>query len=254
MKTFYRSYAAPARPSLLSPPAGCPPRRFSRRFLTALFLLIVLPSTLPRAGAPGAAGPVSPEPAGGWSLADRVAAVVGGTPVTLRQVLVTASLTRGRVVGTGEDELLRETATRLVEQEIILKEMAAGAEGLSISLPLENLRQTLTLQAGGEASLRFIRASLSIADDEWNVFVLRTALLDEFVRNRFRPFVYVSQDDIRNYFEKEVLNGAANEDRREELDQNRERIRQILEEIRVNDEFGRWLEARKKDLKAALLF
>ncbi|MBP7865084.1 MAG: hypothetical protein KA419_03975 [Acidobacteria bacterium] len=237
-----------------TPPGGSRPPRALRRCVATLLLLAALPPVLPRAGNPGAAGLAGVGPEGGWTLADRVAAVVGGTPVTLRQVVVTASLTRGRVVGPGEDELLRETALRLVEQEIILKEMAAGTEGLSISLPLENLRQTLTLQAGGEASLRFIRASLAIEDDEWNTFVLRTALLDEFVRNRFRPFVYVSQDDIRNYFEKEVLNGPVNEDRREELEQNRERIRQILEEIRVNDEFGRWLEARKKDLKAALLF
>lgn len=254
MKVFKRSSAATARPGIPTHRAAGRPRRFPRRLLAALLLLMALPPARPRAGAPGAAEPAGAGTEDGWALADRVAAVVGGTPVTLRQVVVTASLTRGRVVGPGENELLRETATRLVEQEIILKELAAGTEGLSLSLPLENLRQTLTLQAGGEASLRFIRASLSIADDEWNTYVLRTALLDEFVRNRFRPFVYVSQDDIRNYFEKEVLNGAANEDRREELDQNRERIRQILEEIRVNDEFGRWLETRKKELRAALLF
>ena len=200
---------------------------------------------------PAAAGPF-PAPAEEWSSVDRVVAVVGGTPLTLRQARVSASLTRGRVIEAGEKDLLQEAIERLVDQEIILRELAASGEDLAVSVSQNSLREALVRQAGGEASLRYIRSRLGITDEEWNQFVLRASALDEFVRNRFRPFVYVSQDDVRAYFEKVVLNGKRAEG--EDIEQYRERIRQILEELRVNEEFTRWLENRRKELGISLLF
>ncbi len=213
--------------------------------LAGLCVLAALPCR------PAAAAP-RPAPAEEWSSVDRVAAVVGGTPLTLRQARVSASLTRGRVVEAGEKDLIQEAIERLVDQEIILREMAASGEELAVSVSRNSLREALVRQAGGEASLRYIRARLGITDDEWAQFVLRASALDEFVRNRFRPFVYVSQEDVRAYFEKVVLNGKHAEG--EDIEQYRERIRQILEELRVNEEFARWLENRRKELGISLLF
>ncbi len=140
------------------------------------------------------------------------------------------------------------SASRLIDQEYIRREIAAGqfappphseAEQL-----LENLKKN---QKTAGANLSKTLAARGISEEElrqqlvWQLTVLR------FIDQRFRPAAVVTNDDLQTYFDEhrtELRKEHAGKPLK--LDDVRAEIQDTIAGERVNQLFYAWLEQRRK--------
>lgn len=186
-------------------------------------------------------------------LLETIAADVGGEPITLRETLIYCSLLQGRVVGLAEKEILRDALPRLVEQEIIRQEVAYNPDFSPSQSNLTLVLQSFIDHAGGAAGFSALLDRLQVEEGELQEIVENCSRSLDFVDTRFRPFVYVLQEDARKYYTDEFLPALPPEAPIPPFDSVSDRLTLILEEKKVNEEFFNWLEQRKKEMKIKIL-
>jgi peptidyl-prolyl cis-trans isomerase SurA len=185
-------------------------------------------------------------------IVDRIAVGVGNSVITTgdieREIRVTAFLN-----GTKPDfspATRRATAERLVEQQLVRKELeissypapaaSAGAAALA-DFRKSHFPQDAAFQHALEAD------GLT-AEEVQNELLWQLTLL-RFIDVRFRPAVQVTEQDIRNYFEKTVkpVVEKSHPGKPVSLDEYRDRIRETLTGQRADQELDNWLkEARQR--------
>jgi len=189
-------------------------------------------------------------PAAEAEIIDRIAVSVGNRVITLSQVERQARLTA--FLNNAPPDLspagLRRTAGLLVEQMLVRRELEAArypAPTASEADPgLKQVQARFPTQAAFEEALR--RYGLTVQDLRdyllWQLMFLR------FIDVRFRPGVQVTEQEMRDYYEKTVRPAAleAHPGQTPAFDEYRERIEQTLTGQRVDQEFERWLEAARR--------
>lgn len=183
-------------------------------------------------------------------LIDRVAVAVENAVITeseiLRQIRLTAFL-NGQKPDFSSDAK-RTTAERLVEQALIRREI-----GLSRYLPdsAENkpdLYAQFREKFGSDAAWNAALREYNITDAEVrDAFRWQVTLLD-FIDQRFRPGIQVSDEDIRDYYDTQVAKPTTPE-AAPSFEESRARIEQILTEERVNSALDRWLGQARTQLR-----
>jgi hypothetical protein len=145
----------------------------------------------------------------------------------------------------------REAAERLITQQIIRDEIVSGgyrrpsgSEAIQFEADLrrdrfggsdQRLRETLQRYGLTEAELR--------EQLLWQITVL------QFIDERFRGGIVVTDDDVRGYYDQHIA-----ELRREHPDDNSfdalgPKIRTVLEGERVNQSFNEWLDDTRKNYR-----
>lgn len=195
-------------------------------------------------------GAVSPA---GLTLRDRVVADVAGEPVTLRQVLVLASLEEGRLVDPSEKELVAAALQREITQVIIMRDIARNPSYEEEKPDETSIRQALEQKCGGPDALRRLREELQMSEAALDRYLLRQALAVAFVRLHFNPFVYVSEEEARKYYAEVFLPrlgaGAVPPD----FESVQAKIVEILQQRKINAEFDQWMERQKRDLRVKII-
>ncbi len=216
-----------------------------RRKTLTLWRTVWLAALLAAGG--GAAG------AAGLSLRDRVVADVAGEPVTLRQVLILASLEAGRKVDPSEGGLVAAAVQREITQVIIMRDIARNPSYEEEKPDEAAMRQALEQKCGGPEALRRLQEELQLKDETLESFLQRQALAVAFVRLHFNPFVYVSEEEARKYYAEVFLPrlgaGAAPPD----FESVQAKIVEILQQRKINAEFDQWLERQRKELRVKII-
>jgi len=191
--------------------------------------------------------------AAGLALRDRVVADVAGEPVTLRQVVIMASLVAGRKVDPSERELVAGALEHEITQVIIMRDIARNPSYEEENPDQAGMRQALEQKCGGPDGLRRLQEELRLSDAALDRFIHRQALTAAFVRLHFNPFVYVSEEEVRKYFAEVFVPrlgvGAVPPD----FESVQEKLTEILQQRKINAEFDSWLERQKKELKVKLI-
>jgi hypothetical protein len=191
--------------------------------------------------------------AAGLALRDRIVADVAGEPVTLRQVVILASLEAGRKVDPSERELMAAALQHEITQVIIMRDIARNPSYEEETPDGAAMRQALEQKCGGPEGLRRLQEDLQMSDAALERFFLRQALAVAFVRLHFNPFVYVSEEEVRKYYAEVFVPrlgpGAVPPD----FESVQQKIVEILQQRKINAEFDQWLERQKKELKVKLI-
>ncbi len=186
-------------------------------------------------------------PPGRSEIIDRIAVSVGNQVITTsgieRQIRAVAFLN-----GATPDlspTARRAAAERMIEQKLIQRELDTGryvSPGPEQVAPL--ISQIQNERFGGNAA-EFNRAlaAAGLSLDDLREEILWQQTLLAFIDSRFRPLVQVSDDEIREYFEKVVKPAAqaANPGVPVDLEDYREKIDETLAGPRVDEEANRWL-------------
>jgi hypothetical protein len=131
----------------------------------------------------------------------------------------------------------KKAAERLIDQEVIRSEVVTGR----YSRPREEDAEALINQLkrdrfdASEPRLKEALGRYGLTEDQlrrqllWQLTVLR------FINERFRPAVFVSDDDVRNYYDqhRNVYPGS--------FESSEASIRTTLESAQVDQEFETWL-------------
>lgn len=190
-------------------------------------------------------------------IIDRVAITVGQQVITELQVdeeiRVTAFLNREPV--TRSLEARRAAADRLVEQFLVKREMELSHYPLpdagDVNKYLERIRGNFGSPTIFEQALESYNLPEATLREHLNLQL--TTL--QFIELRFRPDVGVSDADIQNYYQREMMNwksthpGAAPPT----LATLRESIRKTLIDERTDEVLNTWLEESRKQLNIVYL-
>lgn len=180
---------------------------------------------------------------------DRIAVIVGSHVIKTSDIdqdlRITAFLNREPALFTAAAK--RQSAERLIDQEIIRQEIISGAYRRppdSDAVAFE--KQIVHDRYGGsDAQLRQALARYALSEETlraqllWQITVLR------FIDERFHAGVYVSNEDLENYYNQHRADFSKAGESSFEAAQPE--IRTLLEGEQVNTNFNQWLaESRKR--------
>jgi hypothetical protein len=182
---------------------------------------------------------------------DRIAIVVAHRVITETQLdeelRVTAFLNR-EPVGTGVDAR-RTAADRLIEQELIRREMRLSQYPLPADDDVKGLFEAQLRQSGSETLLQKDLAGYSL-----DAAILRRHLRFQlmtlrFIDFRFRPDVQITDVDVRRYYERQVQTWEQSHTAPPPpLEETRTSIEKALSDQRVDYALSSWLEETRKQV------
>jgi hypothetical protein len=174
---------------------------------------------------------------------DRLIAAVNGVAITEGDLSLARSLNEilshgGNAEGTSRSDELE----RLIDQELMRQELSnfsvTEVEEAKIGARLQSLRDAYAAKGGLAALLQRI----GLQESELKSYIRLELSLLKFVDFRFRPFVSVSEEDIRNYYEKRLV-PQLRESKIDvpALDQISAKIEVILREEKINAVLDQWI-------------
>lgn len=171
-------------------------------------------------------------------LIDRVAVAVGNSIITeseiLRQIRITALLNDEKPDFSSENK--RRTAERLVEQALIRREIASSQYLPNSVGGIEEAYDAFRKRWPVDAEYKQALETRRLSDAEVrDAFRWQLTFMD-FIANRFRPGIQVSEDEMREFYNFQVApKGDIS------FDEARSEIEEALTEERVNAALDRWL-------------
>jgi hypothetical protein len=185
-------------------------------------------------------------------IIDRIAVSVGNNVITTsdvdREIRVTAF--QAGVKPDLSPANRRATAQRMVEQKLIRREMDLSHYPLPQVSEAEPLLQQLrATRYPDDAGFRQTLADYDITEQDVKDELIWELTLLRFIEVRFRPGVRVSNEEIQEYFDKQVKPAAeaAHPGQPITLEDYRSQIENKLAGQRTDTEMDKWLqEARKR--------
>ncbi len=187
---------------------------------------------------------------------DQVAATVNGDVITLSDVQWLIQYRRIPLPGDEQarQRLYRQTLQQLIEQKLIASE-SVQTPGIQILDEEINRRiAAYRMQFPSEQAFQENLAAMEMSMDDLRELVRRQLAVLKFVKLRFEPFIIALPDEIREYYESQVLpefeqgGGEA-----PPLSTLEEEIRQILTLQKTNDEVDNWVRGAIAKAKVEVL-
>lgn len=182
-------------------------------------------------------------------LLDRVVAVVDEDPILASDI--------DRVIGLGlvdrkegesADQLRRRVLDQLIEQRLRSHEIDRSG---FVEVPVEEIeRQAAEIRARfpDERSFEQRLSDLGMTRTALAQLVARQIAVLVYIDERLGPRVFVSLDDIRDYYVSTLVPELEKRGRKAPpLDDVREEIRAVLREQRLNAELARWSEELRRN-------
>jgi len=185
-------------------------------------------------------------------IIDRIAVSVGNQVITAsdleREIRVSAFLNHDKPDFSPEGR--RKTAGRMVEQRLVRRELELSRypvpDRSEVNPILQKFKQENYSQPGAyEQALAAARVTDAEVRDQilWQLTLLR------FIDVRFRPAVHVTDEEVKEYYEKNVLPAAklTTPGQAASIDDYRDSIEETLTQHKVDEELNAWMqEARKR--------
>ncbi len=186
----------------------------------------------------------------GAEVLDRIAVIVGNRVIKTsdieRDLRLTEFLNRESLNLTPEAR--HKSAERLIDQEIIRQEIVTGGYRRPTDQEAESLEKQLVRDRFGGSKTRLSQevSRYGLTEEQlreqllWQLTVLR------FIDQRFRPGVYVSDEEVRAYYDQHRPDLRREYPGNSSLETLQTKIRNLLEGERINQNFTEWLEQARK--------
>ena len=177
------------------------------------------------------------------AVIDRVAVSVGTEAITESEIEREIRLTA--LLNTETPDISpaskREAAERLVEQALIRREIELSRYPTPEMSDIEKtLDQIKTIRFGGEKGFQQALGRVNLTEEDVKRQLLWQTTLLRFIEMRFRPGVHVTDEDIREYFDKEIRPITANGSG-VSIEDYRDRIEQAISGQRADKELDAWM-------------
>jgi hypothetical protein len=172
---------------------------------------------------------------------ERIGAVIDGEVITVSEVSQFVEIRFFPRTAPDEDEHRRDVLEALIAQSLRLRDVERFG---AADIPLDSIESRLREIQGRFASPAEFEAAVARAEltlDEVNALIKRQLQVEEYIRERFNPLVFVPNEDIETYYRS-----TWSAQRRERglpvppLNQVRDEIRQLLQSTRLSEEIARW--------------
>lgn len=214
--------------------------------------VVVIVASIGASGAALGAGSRAEEAAGDVAvpeLVDRIVAVVDEDPILASALDRAIGL---GLVSQGADETDVVFRRRVLDQMLAERLRAHEVDRFGFTeISLAQVDRAVAALESGFADRRAFEERLSdfgLTMDDVRQIVARQVMVLTYVDERLGPRVFVSFDDIREYYDS-VLTPEMKSTGQSvpDLDQVREKIREVLREQRLNEEIERWTEELRRE-------
>lgn len=182
-------------------------------------------------------------------LEDRVVAVVDEGVILLSDIDQVIGLGLvARREGESPEALRSRALDGLIDQRLRFQQVDRfGLERVSVDLVESQVARIAEQFPGREAYLERL-AELELGEEEVRQLVARQLMVLSYVEERLGARIFVSLDDIRAYYEEEMVPGlGAAGSPVPPLEDVREDIRGLLRGQRLNEEIDRWTERLRRE-------
>jgi hypothetical protein len=142
----------------------------------------------------------------------------------------------------------RQSAERLIDQEIIRQEIVTGnyrrPPDSDAAALLNNLRRDRF--GGSDVRMREELQRYGITEDQLRAQLLWQLTVLRFIDQRFRPAVIVSDEDLHTYYTQHLAELRRQSPDNYSFETLEPKIRSLLEAQRINENFNQWLEEARK--------
>jgi hypothetical protein len=189
-------------------------------------------------------------PLSGEVVLDRIA-VIAGTHVIKasdidRDIRLTDFLNREPLKITPATK--HEAAERLITQDIIREEIISGAyqrpaegEGAALEVQLQRDRFSNSSQRMHEELQKY-----GLTESELRERLLWQITVLQFINQRFRVGVVVTDEDIRNYYDQHAAEMRKQQPNAVALEALAPKIKEVIEGERINKSFDEWLDQTRQ--------
>lgn len=148
----------------------------------------------------------------------------------------------------------KQAASRLIDQELIREQIRSGRYAVAPQTEVDALlAQTRKERFPTDAQYRRALAHLGINEDQvkerlaWQLTVL------QFIDARFRPQVFVSDQDMKQYYDAHRAELSRTHPEAKGIDDLKTAIRQTIEGERINQLLDDWLAQSRKETRIEYL-
>ena len=181
---------------------------------------------------------------------DRLAVIVGKHVVKTSDIdwdlRVTAFLNREPLDFSPQAK--RRSAERLIDQEIIRREIVTGNYRRPPESDAAELESQLKRDRFGGSDLR-VREALQryrITEEQLRAQLLWQLTVLRFIDERFRPAVIVTDGEVQAYYKQHIAELRRQYPEDNSFEALESKIRSLIEGQRINEAFNQWLEAARK--------
>jgi peptidyl-prolyl cis-trans isomerase SurA len=180
-------------------------------------------------------------------LIDRVAVSIGTTVITeselVEQLRIRAFLEGVPLRLDGESK--RDAADRLIQQSLIRREVTTTRYAQPDAAAVEPLVAALKANRFGSNDAQYQQALTKalVTDKEVRASLLWQLTVLRFIEFRFRPGIQVSQDDVRDYYERRFLPDwrAKTNDPPPSAEEAERTVEELLVQDRIDNQLDRWI-------------
>jgi hypothetical protein len=192
----------------------------------------------------------------GWAqgvVIDRLAVIVGKNAIKSsdveRDLRLTAFLNQTAVDRSAKAR--RESAGRLVDQQIIRAELAAGGYSRATDAQADALLSQIRRDRFGDSAAK-LRAALSgygLTQDELKTQLLWQLTVLQFIQQRFQPEANISDDEVRAYYDQHATQLRREHPQNSSFEALQDEIRRILEGEAINKAFENWIVGSRQQIR-----
>lgn len=189
-------------------------------------------------------------------ILDRVALVVGQTVITESQVgeevRVTAFLNHD--AATSDQSARRGAAGRLIEQDLVSREISVTHYPPPSEAEVAQLYATTEKAYGGAREMDRALDRYGLSASILKQHLARQLMILKFVDQRFRPDVEVSEEDVSEYYNKQLESWRKKHTGTPPtLDDSRASIEKALSDQRSDYALSSWIDEERRDVGIVFL-
>ncbi len=181
-----------------------------------------------------------PWPAGA-EVVDRIVAVVDRQAITLSEA---EQARRLQQLKGGEDVQMTQIVDQLIESYLIEREVKRYPGPPVTKEEVSRAVDALGVSMGSEEALLEALSDQEMDLDALEHLLRRQLVVSHYLDNRFRSLIYVNDEEIREYYDEEVVAALiTSEEPAPALEMIEDVIRQILVEKKFNERVDAWIES-----------
>lgn len=176
-------------------------------------------------------------------IVDRIAAVVDRDVITLSEAEQAVELRALR----GQEALpLGDVVERLIEARLVEREVLRYPEESAPEERIEAVLDSMRTSFDSEAAFFEALSSRGLTEQELGMLVKKQLSIQRYLETRFRPLVYVTNDDVQRYYEEVLLPDIETVGKSPPpLSSVEASIRRVLEEQSFNQRIDEWIDRLK---------
>jgi SurA-like protein len=183
------------------------------------------------------------------TVVDQIVTLVNGQIITRSDLLWSIALDpeAPSPAGPVSSEILRQKLDTMIDQRLVEQEAARMPAADVTEAEVNKARAELVARFPSEAEFRSRVEGVGLTSEEVDRLIRQRVLISKYIDFRFRSFVFISEEDIKNYYEQKLSPDIRKQGQvPPSINEVHDRMQDVLKQQRISEEIDKFL----KDARA----